>query len=243
MRSLYRVYGAGLLLGLAGFLPLISAQENIPARPPVSPTKVSKTDMSYSVGLDIGMNVLGSEVELDLESVVKGVRDALSKTKPGLTDEQIGKALDQFHQIAQTKAAERAKILADKSKKEGVAFLADNLKTNKELSVTKSGLQIQVLKQGAGKSPGKTDTVKVHYTGTFVDGRIFDSSVQRKEPAEFPVNRVIPGWSEALQKMKVGDKWKIFIPSELAYGEDGSPPVIPPNSVLVFEVELLEIVN
>lgn len=231
------------MVGLLGLLSVAVAQETIPARPATPAAKVPKADMSYSVGLDIGMNVLSSEVELDLEAVVKGVRDALSKAKPGMTDEQIGKALDQFHQMAQVKATERVKLIAEKSKKEGTAFLADNLKKNKELNVLKSGLQVQVVKQGAGKSPAKTDTVKVHYTGTFIDGRVFDSSVQRKEPAEFPVNRVIAGWSEALQLMKVGDKWKIFIPSDLAYGEEGSPPVIPPNSVLVFEVELLEIVK
>lgn len=242
MRSSLAFPLLAVLLMLGAALENLPAQEVVPAKPGALP-KVSKEEMGYAVGLDIGMNVLGSEVELDLNSVLKGVKDALSKAKPELTDEQIGKALDAFHQTAQAKAADRVKALAEKNRKDGAAYLADNLKKNKEINVLRSGLQVQVLKQGTGKSPLKTDTVRVHYTGTFIDGRVFDSSIQRKEPAEFPVNRVIAGWSEALQKMKVGDKWKIFIPSELAYGEEGSPPVIPPNSVLVFEVELLDIVK
>jgi FKBP-type peptidyl-prolyl cis-trans isomerase FklB len=124
--------------------------------------------------------------------------------------------------------------------KNGREFLAAN-KKKKGVVTLKSGLQYQVIKQGTGKTPKATDRVKTHYHGTSIDGTVFDSSVQRKMPATFPVNRVIKGWIEALQLMKVGSKWKLFIPSELAYGRRGSPPKIAPDSVLIFEIELLGI--
>jgi FKBP-type peptidyl-prolyl cis-trans isomerase len=135
------------------------------------------------------------------------------------------------------------KSAGDKNKKEGEAYLAANAK-KPGVKTTESGLQYKVLKAGDGATPKKTDTVRVHYHGTLTDGTVFDSSVERKQPAEFPVNRVIPGWTEALQLMKVGDKWQVTIPSDLAYGEQGTPGgPIGPNSVLVFEVELLDIVK
>jgi FKBP-type peptidyl-prolyl cis-trans isomerase FklB len=126
------------------------------------------------------------------------------------------------------------------NKKAGEDFLAKN-KNEKNIKATESGLQYTVLKEGTGPSPKATDTVKVHYRGTLLDGTEFDSSYKRNEPTTFPVNQVIKGWTEALQKMKVGSKWKIFIPSDLAYGDQGQPPVVPPASVLVFEIELLSI--
>jgi len=122
----------------------------------------------------------------------------------------------------------------------GEAFLADNAKKDGVKSAA-SGLQYKVLKSGTGDSPKATDTVKVHYQGTLIDGTVFDSSIQRGQPAAFPVNAVIPGWTEALQRMKVGDKWQLFIPARLAYGDRSPAPTIPPNSVLIFEVELLGI--
>lgn len=126
------------------------------------------------------------------------------------------------------------------NQKKGEQFLADNAK-KEGVKTTASGLQYQVIKSGTGKTPGKKDTVKVHYHGTLVDGTVFDSSVDRGEPISFPVDGVIPGWTEALQLMKEGDKWKIFIPSNLAYGERGAGDKIGPNSALVFEVELLSV--
>jgi FKBP-type peptidyl-prolyl cis-trans isomerase FklB len=122
----------------------------------------------------------------------------------------------------------------------GEAFLAENAK-KEGVKTTASGLQYKVLKSGTGESPKLTDTVKVHYQGTLIDGTIFDSSIQRGQPISFPVGGVIPGWVEALQMMKVGDKWQLFIPANLAYGENSPTPAIPPNSVLIFEVELLGI--
>ena len=137
------------------------------------------------------------------------------------------------------KAEEKQKATAEKNLKAGEAFIAANAK-KEGVKTTASGLQYKVIKTGTGASPKLTDTVKVHYHGTLIDGTVFDSSVQRGEPVTFPVNGVIPGWTEALQLMKVGDKWQLVIPAKLAYGEDGSGP-IGPNSVLIFEVELLDI--
>jgi FKBP-type peptidyl-prolyl cis-trans isomerase FklB len=130
--------------------------------------------------------------------------------------------------------------LAEKNRREGQTFLAKN-KTRAGVKVRPSGLQYEVLRAGNGASPKATDTVKVHYEGTLLNGTVFDSSVKRKEPAVFPVNRVIPGWTEAMQMMKVGDKWRLFIPSELAYGARGAGHDIGPNAVLIFDVELLGI--
>ena len=149
--------------------------------------------------------------------------------------------LTKLRQELTAKAEAKSKAEGEKNLKEGKAFLAANAKKD-GVKTTATGLQYKVLKSGTGASPQKTDTVKVHYHGTLIDGTVFDSSVQRGEPITFPVSGVIPGWTEALQLMKVGDKWQLFIPSSLAYGEL-SPPgsKIGPNSTLLFEVELLGI--
>lgn len=211
-----------------------------PAPAPPKAPPASKEHISYSVGLDVGSNLLQNEVDLDVELIVRGIKDALAKSKPAITNEQIRGALDDYNLQVQKKALERFKALGVKNKKEGEEFLAKN-KSNKEINSLNSGLQVQILKSGKGPSPKKTDVVKVNYEGKFIDGTTFDSS-PANQPAEFPVQDVINGWSEALTKMKVGDKWKLFVPSDLAYGEQGSPPYIGPNAVLIFEVELLDIV-
>jgi FKBP-type peptidyl-prolyl cis-trans isomerase FklB len=131
--------------------------------------------------------------------------------------------------------------VGDKNKREGETFLVGN-KTKEGVTTRPSGLQYQVLRSGTGASPKATDTVKVHYEGTLLDGKVFDSSIKRNEPAVFPVNGVIAGWTEAMQLMRVGDKWRLFIPSELAYGARGAGDLIGPNAVLIFDVELLDIV-
>ena len=193
-----------------------------------------KSQASYAIGVNIGRDLARVASECDIELLVQGLRDALAKKKPVLTDDQMQEALTSFSKEVQTKAEE-------KNKNEGAAFLAEN-KKKKGVMTTKTGLQYKVLKAGEGDSPKKTNVVKVHYHGTLTDGTVFDSSVERDEPAEFPVDRVIPGWTEALLAMKVGDKWQIVIPSELGYGAQGNGP-IPPHAVLVFDVELLEIVK
>jgi FKBP-type peptidyl-prolyl cis-trans isomerase FklB len=225
------------------------AQEEVPAKgakakeaTKAGPSLGSVQDQaSYSIGVNIGRSLAEEDAEINAELLIQGLRDALAKKKLALTDAEMQKAVTAFSKEAQAKAETKAKELGEKNKKEGDAFLAEN-KKKKGVTTSKTGLQSKIIKSGEGKSPKKTDTVKVHYHGMLIDGTVFDSSVERMEPAEFPVDRVIPGWTEALLGMKVGDKWQIVIPADLGYGERGNGP-IPPNAVLVFDVELLEIVE
>jgi FKBP-type peptidyl-prolyl cis-trans isomerase len=165
------------------------------------------------------------------------VSDVLNGKDPKITEQEMQDSMQKMYE----KRRENMKAEADKNKKEGEEFLAKN-KEQGDVKTLESGLQYQVMSAGEGAKPGENDTVKVHYKGTLIDGTEFDSSYKRDKPAEFPVKAVIPGWTEALQLMKKGGKWKLWIPSELAYGERGRPS-IPPNSVLIFEVELLDIVG
>lgn len=217
-----------------------------PAAETVDPAK-AKSDYSYAIGLQLGRGIKSDDIDVDLEQLFKGFTDAVKDAKPALTDAQLRTAMLGLQAQLQAKAEVKAKemaaqaaVLGEKNKKAGEAYLAANKK--KEGVVTlPSGLQYKVLKAGTGKSPKATDVVKTHYHGTLIDGKVFDSSVERGEPVSFPVNRVIPGWTEALQKMKVGDKWQLVIPSNLAYGERGAGEDIGPNATLVFDVELLDI--
>ena len=192
--------------------------------------------VSYGYGFNQGKQLLSRGIELDLESMAQGFKDVFAKKKGLYSDRELREAYAAFDKILTAKRAEQSKS----AEKKGTDFLAAN-KKKKGVVTLESGLQYQVLKQGTGKKPKAKDRVKTHYHGTLIDGTVFDSSVQREMPATFPVNGVIKGWIEALQLMKVGSKWKLFIPSELAYGKRGSPPKIAPDSVLVFEIELLGI--
>jgi FKBP-type peptidyl-prolyl cis-trans isomerase len=196
-----------------------------------------KQKASYGIGTGIGASMRESQLsidDVDLTALVRGMTDALSKAKPAITEEELKPIMQEFH-------ASLVKRIQDKGKKEGETFLATN-KSKEGVKSTASGLQYKVLKAGTGATPGATDIATVHYEGKLLDGTVFDSSIKSGQPASFPVNRVIPGWVEALQLMKVGDKWQLFIPSNLAYGENGTPDgTIAPNSVLVFEVELLDV--
>ncbi len=201
--------------------------------------KDPKIRSSYALGVDIGKSVKRQPLELDAKAIAAGFIDAYSGT-PALTDAELKEVLQKLQEEFRTKAmAQQAKAGAENQKK-GEVFLTENAKKD-GVKTTASGLQYQVIKSGSGKTPGKKDTVKVHYHGTLIDGTVFDSSVDRGEPISFPVDGVIPGWTEALQLMKEGDKWKIFIPANLAYGERGAGEKIAPNSTLVFEVELLAV--
>jgi FKBP-type peptidyl-prolyl cis-trans isomerase len=203
--------------------------------------KTVKDKASYAFGLNIGNSFNREGFDLNFDLLVKGLSDALNKAEPKLSDEEIREAMNAFQAELRVKQAAKRKAEAEKNKKTGAAFLAKN-KKQKGVITTKSGLQYQILIAGKGKSPKKTDTVKTHYRGTLIDGTEFDSSYKRNQPATFGVSGVIKGWTEALQLMRVGAKWKLFIPSDLAYGENprpGSP--IGPNAVLVFEIELLSI--
>jgi FKBP-type peptidyl-prolyl cis-trans isomerase FklB len=204
--------------------------------------KTIEEKASYAVGLNIGNSLLQDDLGLNPDLVAKGLVDSLKKAKPQLTPEQVREVMTAFTKQAQAKAEAKQKLAGEKNAKDGAAFLAEN-KKKKGVTTTESGLQYEVVTAGKGATPKATDVVRVHYHGTLLDGTVFDSSVERKEPAEFPVNRVIAGWTEALQKMKVGDKWKLTIPSDLAYPRGTPDGTIGPNSVLQFEVELLDIVK
>jgi FKBP-type peptidyl-prolyl cis-trans isomerase FkpA/FKBP-type peptidyl-prolyl cis-trans isomerase FklB len=198
--------------------------------------ETQKQKASYGVGANVGKSFKSDLIDLDLEAFMTGFKDALAGKESAVSQAELEKALAEMRDEVTKKTAERAAG----NKKTGEEFLAKN-KTAKDVKTTESGLQYIVEKEGTGASPKATEQVKVHYRGTLIDGTEFDSSYKRGEPAEFPVNGVIKGWSEALQKMKPGAKWKVFIPSDLAYGEQGMPPTIPPGSVLIFDIELLSI--
>jgi FKBP-type peptidyl-prolyl cis-trans isomerase FklB len=203
--------------------------------PLAAPLKTLDEQAAYAIGLDLGNEVLASAPDVDPAIVARGLIDAMKKAKPLLTPEQASEVMSRF-------MAKKLGPGAEKNLKDGQDFLATN-KTKQGVKTTETGLQYFVTKAGTGKSPQATDVVRVHYNGMLLDGKVFDTTIG-KEPAEFPVNRVIPGWTEALQKMKVGDKWRLYIPSHLAYGPQG--PVggpIPPFAVLIFDIELLGIVE
>ena len=199
-----------------------------------------KSKLSYSMGLDVGTYFKSIGTEIDFTTLVKGVEDGFHEKKSLLSVEEVTAVQKEFTEKMRERQQKILAEMKEKNKKAGLAFLDEN-KKKKGVTLTKSGLQIQVLKQGKGIKPTATDRVKVDYVGTLIDGKEFDSSIKRGEPAVFGVDQVIPGWSEALQSMEVGSKIRLVIPSELAYGEAGAPPVIEPNSVLIFEVELLAI--
>ena len=204
--------------------------------------KSEKDKVSYSIGLNIGNNFKSQSVDINPDILAKGIKDALSGSKPLMTETEIQETMAVFQKEMNAKQAERIKALGEKNKKEGETFLAENKKKD-GVKTTASGLQYKIIKAGNGAKPKATDTVTVNYRGTLIDGKEFDSSYKRGEPASFPLNGIIPGWTEALQLMPIGSKWQLFLPSGIAYGEHGSGREIGPNAMLVFEVELLSINN
>ena len=205
-----------------------------------NPLKTDKDKVSYSIGMDIGRTFKQRAFDLNTDMVARGIKDALTGGKVLLNDDQAREVLENFAKDMAAKQEGLRNAQAEKNKKAGADFLAENKKKD-GVKTTASGLQYKVVKAGTGKTPKASDTVKTHYKGTLIDGTEFDSSYKRNEPAVFPVNGVIPGWTEALQLMPVGSKWQLFIPSELAYGERGAGSAIAPNSVLTFEIELISI--
>jgi len=202
--------------------------------------KNEKDKVSYSIGLNIGGNFKSQSVDINTDVLLKGIKDALSGSKPLMTEKEIQETMTAFQKEMTAKHGEQTKALAETNKKEGEAFLAAN-KGKEGVKTTSSGLQYKIIKDGNGQTPKATDTVTVNYSGTLIDGTEFDSSYKRGEPASFPLNGVIPGWTEALQMMKVGSKWQLFLPPAIAYGERGQGRVIGPNAALIFEVELLSV--
>jgi len=213
-------------------------QQNTPG----SPELVTPADSAgYAIGILVGnnnkqqINNAPGGADINLEAMTAGFRSASLDDEPEMTMEEADRIIRSYFEQAGEKAGQE-------NLESGNAFLEQN-KNREGITVTESGLQYEVLKEGSGEKPDSTDKVRVHYHGTLVDGTVFDSSVDRGEPAVFGVTQVIPGWTEALQMMPEGSKWKIYVPSELAYGERGAGSDIGPNSTLIFEVELLEIVE
>jgi FKBP-type peptidyl-prolyl cis-trans isomerase FklB len=198
-----------------------------------------ETQASYGIGLQMGEQLRANPFEgLDIEAVQEGLADAFNNQPAQVDNDTLRVAFNEIHEIMQAaKSAEFAEVIA-----QGEAYLAENAK-REEIIITESGLQYEVVAQGDGEVPTLNSTVRVHYHGTLLDGSVFDSSYDRGQPAEFPVNGVIKGWTEALQFMKVGTKLKLHVPAELAYGEQGAGGAISPHSTLVFDVELLDIIS
>ncbi len=202
--------------------------------------KDQKDKVSYSIGLDIGNTLKRQLIDVNEEVLHRGIQDGLGGKPPLLNEEQVKETMSAFQKDMLAKQAEAKKAAAAKNAEAGKKFLEEN-KKKAGVKTTASGLQYKVEKEGTGPSPKATDTVKVNYRGTTIDGAEFDSSYKRGEPASFPVNRVIKGWTEALQLMKVGAKYQLVIPADLAYGGQGAGADIGPDSTLIFDVELLGI--
>jgi FKBP-type peptidyl-prolyl cis-trans isomerase len=196
--------------------------------------------VSYIIGTDMGRQLTHMKENINTEAMIAGINDEFSEKEPKISMEQAQTIMQAFSIQMRQKQAEKNELDAKKNTEEGAKFLEEN-KKKPGIVITGSGLQYQVLSQGGGPVPKATDKVKVHYSGTTIDDKEFDSSYKRGEPVVFGVTQVIKGWTEALQLMRVGSKYKLFIPGDIAYGLRGSPPKIGPNAVLIFEVELLGI--
>jgi FKBP-type peptidyl-prolyl cis-trans isomerase FklB len=243
------------VIGLAGMLCLIlavSAQQPLPqpqvARPAAAPAASSaqlsataRQQVSYVLGQNFAANLRANEIECDLEFLFAGISDVIKNAPPRWTEEQLQPVMQQFGQQMEQKAAARFERQAQANQQQAARFLAENAK-REGVQTTPSGLQYRVVQQGNGASPTLKDKVRCHYRGTLLDGTEFDSTTGG-QPAEFPVDGVIAGWTEALQKMRAGDKWQLFIPADLAYRM--SPPPgsgIEPGSMLIFDIELIEVI-
>ncbi len=204
--------------------------------------KTQKDSLSYALGMNIGMNLKMQNFDIDPVVLTAALTGRYEEKATALNEEQAMQLIMAYQQKAQEKQQAEQAVVGEKNKIEGEKFLAENAK-KKGIKITASGLQYEVVKMGTGPVPTKDDKVKTHYHGTLISGKVFDSSKDRGEPVEFPVTGVIPGWVEALQLMPVGSVWKLYIPSNLGYGERGVSADIGPNTVLIFEIELLEIVK
>ena len=205
----------------------------------VAPLTTDKQKASYAIGQNIGQGLQKDGVDVDTTALERGIRDAISGAKPVLTPEEEKAVLTKLATEMRAKQQEKLEVLSAANKKQGDDFLAAN-KTKEGVTTLPSGLQYKILTPGTGPKPAPTDKVVCNYRGTFLSGQEFDNSYKRGEPVTFQVNGVIKGWSEALQLMPVGSKWQLFVPSSLAYGEQGRQG-IEPNSTLLFEVELVSI--
>ncbi len=227
----------------AGALKAPAAKTGPAAKPrtqSVLTLKTQKDKVSYALGMNLGTNLQKQSVEVDPTIVLRGLKDALAGGKMLETEDEARAALTQLQTEVRNKQQEKMKVAGETNKKESVELLAAN-KTKEGVVTLPSGLQYKIMTEGTGPKPAATDTVVCNYRGTLLSGAEFDSSYKRGQPASFPVNGVIKGWTEALQLMPVGSKWQLFVPSELGYGDRGAGADIGPGATLIFEVELLSI--
>lgn len=215
-------------------LPTLAASQGAPA------LKTEKDKLSYAMGMDLGNQLKSRSVEIDPAIFAQALKDALSGGKTLLTDAEAKAVIAELQKAMLVKQAAEAKVVGDKNKAEGDAYMAANKAKDGVISLS-SGIQYKVLTAGTGRQPTIEDTVICQYRGTLIDGKEFDSSYKRGQPATFPVKGVIKGWTEVLQLMPVGSKWQVFIPPNLAYAERGSGAMIGPNATLIFEIELVAI--
>ncbi|SDP27643.1 FKBP-type peptidyl-prolyl cis-trans isomerase [Desulforhopalus singaporensis] len=227
-------YAISALAGLCLAVPALSMAAAAPS--------TFEEKLSYSMGFEVGNYFKSAGGDIQKEFLITGIEDAFNGESPVLSVEEMAQVKKEFGEKLQQEQLAQLEEMKAKNKADGEAFLVEN-KKKEGVIVTESGLQYEVLNAGEGAKPTAEDTVKVEYVGTLIDGTEFDSTAKHGEPAQFQVGQVIKGWSEALQLMSVGTKLKLVIPADLAYGEKGAAPIIQPNSTLVFEVELLEIVK
>jgi FKBP-type peptidyl-prolyl cis-trans isomerase FklB len=229
---MHQFLAAILVVGLAGCQA--SADKKIKL-------ETKKDSISYTIGMSVGKNLTRDSITFNPEALLRGIMDASGDSSThALTEAEMMACMQNLQNEMMAKRAETQKMAGEKAKMEGEAFLAENAKKPGIVTLP-SGLQYRVITEGKGKKPMATSTVTVHYAGRLLDGKEFDSSIKRGEPATFPLNGVIKGWTEGLQQMTVGSKYELFIPAALGYGEAGAGGVIPPNATLIFEVELLAI--
>jgi len=226
----FRIASFALIFGLAG--PVFAQGDAM----------TDKEKAGYAVGVQFGQALAGAEEFIDLDAMIQAMRDVVGEEDLKLSQQELQQAMAAFQQQLQQVRTAELEAAGAESREAGEKFLEENAQRD-EVVVLDSGLQYEVIEPGSGESPAATSTVSTHYRGELIDGTVFDSSYDRGQPATFPVNRVIPGWTEAVRLMKPGAKWKLYIPFDMAYGPQGNPPAIPPYSTLVFDVELLEVVE
>ncbi len=250
MKLLVKLWVFAFALAMMTLLAVAALAQNPPApaqnapapaqKAPASTFKTRAEKRSYALGLDIGRQMKRQSLDINPAVFAEGMKDALAGKQARLSDEEIRTILADLQNEMRVKQAQAMKEQAEKNKQVGEAFLAENKKKDGVVTLP-SGLQYKILKAGDGPKPTAEDTVVCQYRGTLLDGKEFDSSYKHNQPATFPVNRVIKGWTEALQLMPAGSKWQLFVPPDLAYGERGAGGEIPPDATLIFEVELVSI--